>query len=185
MNNLTLGGRGGSPTTRRSAADRAPAGRGRAERGARRDEQHAEHSDRGTRARVPAARDRVRAAPRLRRRGRHRGGDGVVRELEALREMTFSLIAERRRHGPAGRAGGERGATGARPARRACALPRRKSHGHAAARRPAAAHRNARWRRIRACTSEQPMAPERHRLPRAGHHGLAHGGQRRARRASR
>jgi N-methylhydantoinase B len=38
--------------------------------------------------------------------GRHRGGDGVVRELEALREMTFSLIAERRRHAPRGAAGG-------------------------------------------------------------------------------
>ncbi len=34
--------------------------------------------------------------------GAHRGGDGVVRELQALREMTFSLIAERRRHPPRG-----------------------------------------------------------------------------------
>ncbi|HTD09148.1 MAG TPA: hydantoinase B/oxoprolinase family protein [Solirubrobacteraceae bacterium] len=45
--------------------------------------------------------------------GRHRGGDGVVRELEALTEMTFSLIAERRRHAPQGAAGGEPGAPGA------------------------------------------------------------------------
>jgi len=44
--------------------------------------------------------------------GRHRGGDGVVRELEALREMTFSLIAERRRHPPRGAAGGRPGARG-------------------------------------------------------------------------
>jgi N-methylhydantoinase B len=44
--------------------------------------------------------------------GRHRGGDGVVRELEALREMTFSLIGERRRHPPRGAAGGEPGAPG-------------------------------------------------------------------------
>jgi N-methylhydantoinase B len=44
--------------------------------------------------------------------GRHRGGDGVVRELEALREMTFSLIAERRRHPPRGAGGGEPGAPG-------------------------------------------------------------------------
>ncbi len=36
--------------------------------------------------------------------GAHRGGDGVVRELEALREMRFSVIADRRRHPPAGRA---------------------------------------------------------------------------------
>jgi len=44
--------------------------------------------------------------------GRHRGGDGVVRELQALSEMTFSLIAERRRHPPRGAAGGEDGACG-------------------------------------------------------------------------
>jgi N-methylhydantoinase B len=44
--------------------------------------------------------------------GRHRGGDGVVRELEALTEMTFSLIAERRRHGPHGADGGEPGTPG-------------------------------------------------------------------------
>ncbi len=44
--------------------------------------------------------------------GRHRGGDGVVRELQALREMTFSLIAERRRHAPRGAAGGQPGARG-------------------------------------------------------------------------
>ncbi|MGD1057877.1 MAG: hydantoinase B/oxoprolinase family protein [Solirubrobacteraceae bacterium] len=44
--------------------------------------------------------------------GRHRGGDGVARELEALTEMTFSLIAERRRHAPHGAAGGQPGAPG-------------------------------------------------------------------------
>jgi len=44
--------------------------------------------------------------------GLHRGGDGVVRETEALREMTFSLIAERRRHGPRGARGGRPGARG-------------------------------------------------------------------------
>jgi N-methylhydantoinase B len=44
--------------------------------------------------------------------GRHRGGDGVVRELEALTDMTYSLITERRRHRPAGAEGGEPGATG-------------------------------------------------------------------------
>ena len=44
--------------------------------------------------------------------GAHRGGDGVVREIEALREMTFSLIAERRRHAPRGAAGGEPGLPG-------------------------------------------------------------------------
>jgi N-methylhydantoinase B len=44
--------------------------------------------------------------------GRHRGGDGVVRELEALDKMRFSLITERRRHAPPGAAGGEPGAPG-------------------------------------------------------------------------
>jgi N-methylhydantoinase B len=44
--------------------------------------------------------------------GLRRGGDGVVRELEALRGMTFSVLAERRRHPPAGAAGGEDGARG-------------------------------------------------------------------------
>ena len=44
--------------------------------------------------------------------GRHRGGDGVVRELEARSAMRFSLITERRRHRPAGAEGGEPGAAG-------------------------------------------------------------------------
>jgi N-methylhydantoinase B len=44
--------------------------------------------------------------------GGHRGGDGVVRELEALTEMTYSLIAERRQHQPRGTGGGEPGACG-------------------------------------------------------------------------
>jgi N-methylhydantoinase B len=44
--------------------------------------------------------------------GEHRGGDGVVRELQALRDMTFSLIAERRRHAPPGARGGEPGKPG-------------------------------------------------------------------------
>jgi N-methylhydantoinase B len=44
--------------------------------------------------------------------GTYRGGDGVVREIEALREMTYSLIAERRRHAPRGAARGESGAPG-------------------------------------------------------------------------
>ncbi len=44
--------------------------------------------------------------------GRHRGGDGVARELEALAPMDFSLITERRRHAPPGAAGGRPGAPG-------------------------------------------------------------------------
>jgi N-methylhydantoinase B len=44
--------------------------------------------------------------------GRRRGGDGVVRELEARAEMSFSLLTERRRHAPPGAAGGADGAPG-------------------------------------------------------------------------
>jgi len=44
--------------------------------------------------------------------GHWSGGDGVVRELEALDEMNFSLITERRRHAPPGADGGEPGQPG-------------------------------------------------------------------------
>ena len=44
--------------------------------------------------------------------GRHRGGDGVIREVEALEDMTYSLLTERRRHPPPGADGGEDGALG-------------------------------------------------------------------------
>jgi N-methylhydantoinase B len=44
--------------------------------------------------------------------GQHKGGDGVVRELEALSDMTFSLIGERRRHPAPGANGGNPGKPG-------------------------------------------------------------------------
>jgi N-methylhydantoinase B len=44
--------------------------------------------------------------------GAHRGGDGVVRELEALAPLRYSLITERRRHAPPGAEGGAAGACG-------------------------------------------------------------------------
>ena len=44
--------------------------------------------------------------------GAHGGGDGVIRELEALDALEYSLITERRRHAPPGAAGGAPGATG-------------------------------------------------------------------------
>jgi N-methylhydantoinase B len=45
-------------------------------------------------------------------KGAHRGGDGIVREIEALAPMRFTLITERRRHAPRGRKGGADGAAG-------------------------------------------------------------------------
>jgi N-methylhydantoinase B len=44
--------------------------------------------------------------------GAFRGGDGIVREVEALTDMSFSLITERRRHAPPGADGGADGARG-------------------------------------------------------------------------
>jgi N-methylhydantoinase B len=44
--------------------------------------------------------------------GAHRGGDGVVRELRMLEVCRLSVLAERRRNAPPGRAGGEDGALG-------------------------------------------------------------------------
>ena len=44
--------------------------------------------------------------------GAHRGGDGLVRELEALEPMDYALLTERRRHQPTGADGGSPGACG-------------------------------------------------------------------------
>ena len=44
--------------------------------------------------------------------GEHRGGDGIVREIEALAPMRYTLISERRRHPPRGRDGGGDGKPG-------------------------------------------------------------------------
>ena len=105
MNNVTLGdedvvyyetiggGQGACPRRRRS------------ERRPRRDEQHAQHPDRGARARVPDAHGAstrcvaARAGP-----ARYRGGDGVIRELEALAPL--QLLADHRATAP--RAAGRR-----------------------------------------------------------------------------
>jgi N-methylhydantoinase B len=45
-------------------------------------------------------------------RGAHHGGDGVIREVEALGALQYSLITERRRHAPPGADGGEDGSVG-------------------------------------------------------------------------
>ena len=79
--------------------------------------------------------------------GAHRGGDGIVRELEALEPMELSLITERRRHAPARR--GRRRATARAGA--TCSTARSsapKVRASAAARRPPA-DRDARRRRAR------------------------------------
>lgn len=44
--------------------------------------------------------------------GRHRGGDGLVREIEFLRKLTVSLITSRRTTAPYGAAGGDPGIPG-------------------------------------------------------------------------
>jgi N-methylhydantoinase B len=45
-------------------------------------------------------------------KGKQRGGDGVVREIEILVPARMSLLADRRKHGPYGLHGGEDGAKG-------------------------------------------------------------------------
>lgn len=45
-------------------------------------------------------------------RGRHRGGDGVVRRIRFLATMHFGILSSRRRVAPFGLAGGEAGAVG-------------------------------------------------------------------------
>lgn len=45
-------------------------------------------------------------------RGRHRGGDGIVREIEVLTDAECTLLAERREHGPYGLSGGADGGRG-------------------------------------------------------------------------
>lgn len=45
-------------------------------------------------------------------KGKHRGGDGVVREIETLVPARMSLLADRRKRGPYGLSGGEDGKPG-------------------------------------------------------------------------
>ena len=44
--------------------------------------------------------------------GKHRGGDGIVREIEVLTDADVALLSDRRKRGPWGLAGGGEGATG-------------------------------------------------------------------------
>src|SRR5258708_4089666 len=45
-------------------------------------------------------------------RGKHTGGDGIVRELQFLEEVDLTILSDRRTRGPYGLAGGEAGAPG-------------------------------------------------------------------------
>ena len=53
--------------------------------------------------------------------GAHRGGDGIVREIEALAPMRFTLISERRRHAAARARRRRRRRAGPKPAQRRAA----------------------------------------------------------------
>ena len=87
--------------------------------------------------------------------GRHRGGDGLVRELEALAPMSYALITERRRHAPPGADGGADGARGRNLLNgEELAEGRRR----AAARRPPD-DRDARRRRTRAAAAPSSITP--------------------------
>jgi N-methylhydantoinase B len=45
-------------------------------------------------------------------KGKRKGGDGVIREIETLAPARMSLLADRRKRGPYGLAGGENGKPG-------------------------------------------------------------------------
>jgi N-methylhydantoinase B len=64
--------------------------------------------------------------------GSHRGGDGLIREIELLQPATMSLLSERRRFPPYGLQGGEAGAPG-----RNVLIPAPNADGQATAERPA------------------------------------------------
>ncbi|MEZ5987931.1 MAG: hydantoinase B/oxoprolinase family protein [Planctomycetota bacterium] len=61
---------------------------------------------------MPLVVERLALRPGTGGAGRHAGGDGLVKELSSPVRLSVSLLAERRRHGPAGRAGGLPGAPG-------------------------------------------------------------------------
>ena len=84
--------------------------------------------------------------------GRHRGGDGVVRELEALAEMRYLADHRAPPPRPPGADGGEPGARGRNLLNGERAA--REGVGYAAGRRPAANRDPRRWRTWRTVTAE-------------------------------
>ena len=142
MNNLTLAGRGIHVLRDDGGGQGAPRRR-RAERDPRRDVEHPQHPVEALESEFPV-RVRELSVPGSGGAGRYRGGDGVVRELEALEPMRFGLITERRRHAPRGREGGEDGARGAAHPQREL-LPSKAAGSKTSDRlRP----RDPRWRRV-------------------------------------
>jgi N-methylhydantoinase B len=45
-------------------------------------------------------------------KGKHHGGDGIIREIEVLTDADVAILSDRRKRGPWGLAGGEEGAPG-------------------------------------------------------------------------
>ena len=78
--------------------------------------------------------------------GRYAGGDGVIREIEALEPCRLSLLTERRAHAPAGRRGGLPGLPG-RNLLNGEELPAKVTRAHRSRGRPP--HRDAGRRRLR------------------------------------
>ena len=111
MNNLLIGGPGWTYYETIGGGQGA-SNRGSGPQARRRDEQHAQHPNRGLRDGISHARRALRAALRLRREGEHRGGDGIVRAVRVLEPASLSLLTDRRRHGPRGVDGGEPGRVG-------------------------------------------------------------------------
>ena len=89
-------------------------------------------------------------------RGRHRGGDGVVRELRVLDDCRLSLVGERRARAPQGARGGEPGRSGAQPPERGGAS--REGQPRPLRRRPGAG-RDAWRRRFRPCPKRSLGSP--------------------------
>ena len=104
--------------------------------------------------------------------GAFHGGDGVIRELEALAPLSYSLITERRRHAPSGADGGGRERSAAtcsmgRSCRRRRSVGSKRASG-CGSRRPAAAATAVEGRRRRRhriapargqASLRQPQAP--------------------------
>ena len=104
MNNVTFGGDGWTFYETLGGGQGAIVARTRPERGARGDEQHAQHADRVARVGVLRFGSRsTRFARGIGGAGTHAGGDGVVRRYRALEPCTVTLLTERRRRAPAGR----------------------------------------------------------------------------------